>query len=291
MKQEILSNEEAAPGIFRMGVAVWERIQSACPGQFVHIRCSSAFDPLLRRPLSIHGINSKEVKLLYKVIGKGTKLLSEKKAGEKLDIIGPLGHGFHVEPSPELVMIVAGGMGIAPLLFLAQTLRNMKAAAAAPDSIRGHPAQAGDAGNSKAKRFAAGKDIRILVGARTGECILCEEEFKKQGFPVEVTTDDGSCGKKGVVSSLFKEFLKRETPAMVYACGPAALLKEVADTCGNYNLPCQVSLENRMACGVGACLGCAIKTKEKNGSIIYKRVCKDGPVFDANTIVWEGFGV
>ncbi len=255
MKQEILSNEEVAPGIFRMGIAIWKRIQSACPGQFVHIRCSSTFEPLLRRPLSIHEIDSNEVKLLYKVIGSGTKLLSEKKPGEKLDIVGPLGHGFNVEPSPESVMIVAGGIGAAPVLFLAHFLK------------------------------AARK--QVLIGARTGELILYEEEFKKLGFSVEVTTDDGSYGKKGLVSSLFEEFLKRETPAIVYACGPVALLKEVADTCGNCGIPCQVSIENQMACGVGACLGCVIKTKEKDGSTIYRRVCKDGPVFDASIVSWE----
>ncbi len=255
MKQEILSNEEVAPGIFRMSVVGWKEIQSALPGQFLHVRCSTTFDPLLRRPFSIHDANSNEVKLLYKIIGSGTKLLSEKKAGEKLDIVGPLGHGFSVEPPPESVLIVAGGIGIAPMLFLA--------------------------------RFVKAARKQVLIGARTGELILYEEEFKKLGFSVEVTTDDGSYGSKGQVSALFKEFVKGQAPMTVYACGPVALLKEVADTCSSYNIDCEVSLENQMGCGVGACLGCVIKTKLKDNGIIYKRVCREGPVFDANTVSWE----
>ncbi len=254
VKQKIVSNEEVAPGVFRMSVEGWKEIQSASPGQFLHIRCSTTFEPLLRRPFSIHDVDSNEVRILYKVIGCGTKLLSEKKPGDKLDVVGPLGHGFSIEPPSESVVIVAGGIGVAPMLFLARLI--------------------------KARRK------QVLIGARTRGLILYEEEFRRPGCSVEVTTDDGSYGKKGQVSALLREFLRGQKPAIVYACGPVGLLKEIANTCSSYNTLCQVSLENRMGCGVGACLGCVIRTKEKDGSTIYRRVCREGPVFDAGTVSW-----
>ena len=317
MKQEILSNEEVCPGIFRMGIAVWKEMQSALPGQFVHVRISHTSEPLLRRPFSIHELNAGQVKILYRVVGRGTKLLSEKKCGEKLDAIGPLGHGFHTGPAPESALIVAGGMGVAPMLFLAQVLGSttedtvttlvlpcpdieseipdgQSCSTPTPERSSLCEGRAGRLANRGRKRDSLNlhnrgrcKGVEVFIGAKTSELILCEEDFKKLGCSVRVSTDDGSYGKKGFVSFLFKEFLKEQTPEIVYACGPVALLKEVADICSNYNIPCQVSLENQMACGVGACLGCVIKAKDADGRVIYRRVCREGPVFDANVIVWS----
>jgi len=259
VKQEILTNEKIAPNIFRAGIAVWEEGKSSSPGQFLHIRCSSTFTPLLRRPLSIHEVNSNEISILYKVVGIGTELLSKKDPGEELDIIGPLGKGFSLNPVAGSVVIVAGGMGIAPTFFLARSLKASKK--------------------------------QVLIGARTAGLVLCEEILKEAGCAVSVATDDGSYGEKGQVSTLFRKFMNGEKPDIVYACGPAALLKEVAGACADYGVPCEVSLEGYMACGVGACLGCAVKMKGENGSLVYKRVCRDGPVFDANMVLWEDLGL
>ena len=254
MKQEILSNEEVAPGIFRMSIAIWGKAKDFIPGQFVHVRCSSRLNPLLRRPFSVHKVNSNSVEILYKVVGMGTKLLSEEKPGNELDITGPLGQGFSVRDSTEPVMILAGGMGVAPTLFLAHFLKN--------------PWR------------------QVLIGAKNDKCVLCEEEFRKIGCSVMVTTDDGSYGRKGYLSCLFEELMREKPPAFVYACGPVDLLREVAAICNIHKTPCEVSFENHMACGVGACLGCVIAVKTENG-IGYKRVCREGPVFKADAIAWD----
>ncbi len=280
MKQKILSNEEIAPGIFRMVVNMWKEAQKACPGQFVHIRCSSSNDPLLRRPLSIHELIPETVGVLYRVVGKGTDLLSKKKRGDVLDIIGPLGCGFRTKPAVEPVVIVAGGMGVAPLLFLAQSLmnvdRHMRAKQALPQ-------------NRLASLPLQRRDVRVLIGAKTREFILCEEEFTKLGCSVDIATDDGSYGQEGYVSSLFEESIRKKKAGQVFACGPNAMLREIAAMSARRAVECHVSLESRMGCGVGVCLGCVIKTKGKDGISGYRRVCRDGPVFDAQTVLWDEF--
>ena len=278
MRQKVLSNEGIAPGIFRMTVSIWEKAEKACPGQFIHIRCSSLNDPLLRRPLSIHELTPEIVGILYRVVGKGTALLSRRKREEALDVIGPLGCGFRAKPAGGPVVIVAGGMGVAPLLFLAQSLmntdRHMEAKQAPPQ-------------NRRASLPLQQKDVSVLIGAKSGELILCEEEFRKLGCSAEVATDDGSCGQKGYVSSLFEESIEKRKPGQVFACGPNAMLREIATASARRAIECQVSFENQMGCGVGVCLGCVIRTKEGDGISGYRRVCRDGPVFDARTVLWD----
>jgi len=276
----------------------------AKPGQFVHVRCDDGCRPLLRRPFSIHRIQNSEVRgqkskvkgkvtirdtveILYKVVGEGTRILIEKKEGEELNLIGPLGNGFRLPvTSNQLpVVLVAGGVGIASLLFLAEEIK---------------------------------LPVTVLIGAKTKDQVLCEDDFKKLGCEVKISTEDGSYGYKGLVTELLKTFLSafRTLPegarshrdgvhsAFIYACGPRPMLKGVAEIAGKDNIPCQVSLEEHMACGLGACLGCAIKVKMPDSgcwmpvktsasvqglgsSIQYKRVCKDGPVFDASEVIWE----
>jgi dihydroorotate dehydrogenase electron transfer subunit len=278
VKQKILSNEEIAPGIFRMAVSIWEEAQKACPGQFIHIRCSPFNDPLLRRPLSIHELTPETVGVLYRVVGKGTDLLSKRKRGETLDVIGPLGCGFRTKPAGEPVVIVAGGMGVAPLLFLAQSLMNVD---------RDIEAKQVPPQNRLASLPLRQRDVRVLIGAKTKEFILCEEEFRKLGCSVDIATDDGSYGQKGYVSSLFEESIRKKKPGQVFVCGPNAMLKEIAIVSARRAVECQVSFENQMGCGVGVCLGCVIKTRERDGISGYRRVCRDGPVFDARTVLWD----
>ena len=291
MLQEILSNEEVAGGIFRMAISSWPEVQDAHAGQFIHIRCSSLYDPLLRRPFSIHERNQDSLVILYRVVGKGTDLLSKRKPGEKIDVIGPLGCGFKAEPSAESALIVAGGMGVAPLLFLAQTIRNEIVVAELARLKKSKASFATTGETIRAEQVLpvqrGAEHIKVLLGARTRGLVLCEEKFKKLDCSVEITTDDGSYGEKGYVSLLFKKVFEEAKPSKVYACGPWEMLREIAGMSRNCGVRCQVSIESQMGCGVGACLGCVIETKRPDGSICYRRVCKEGPVFDAKTVVWE----
>jgi len=229
----------------------------ALPGQFVEIKCSESHDPLLRRPISFHRVSPEHetFELLYEVVGKGTELLTKYFVGEEIDVLGPLGEGFKVDPAKNIHILVGGGMGIAPLRALADSTK--------------------------------GKALYILMGFKNKECVVCEEEIRKITDQVVVSTDDGSYGKKGFVSDVLLNLLENTLTTKdfglttVYACGPKAMLKAVAEIAFQKKIDCQVSMEERMACGIGACKGCAIMTK--NG---YKMVCKDGPVFEADKILW-----
>ncbi len=258
----IIANTEILSHYFFMKLESPEIAKKSSPGQFLHIRCSTSNNPLLRRPLSIHEvIDKKYVEILYKVVGKGTHWLSQRKKGEKLDCLGPLGNGFKLK-NTKTAILVAGGIGIVPLLFLAEKLAKLP--------------------------------ITIFLGAKTKDEILCADKLKKLGAEIHIATEDGSLGYKGLVSDLFKKKVSSIVPArqylagghrpssIVYTCGPKGMLKEVALLSEKYKIPCQVSFEQFMGCGIGICNACVVKTKQG-----YKKVCKDGPVFDAEEIDWS----
>jgi len=232
----------------------------ALPGQFINIRVNALCEPLLRRPISIHGVSGSKIKIFYEVVGQATEILAQKKSGDCLDIIGPLGNGFYHAPrtTHHAPILVAGGMGAAPLIFLAEKLAEVQSP------------------KSKVQTM-------VLVGARTKEQLLCVNDFKKLGCDVKVATDDGSAGFRGRVSDLLKNLpcTLHPAPCTIYACGPKPMLKAIADISRERGIPTQLSLEEHMACGIGACLGCAVKTK--NG---FKRVCQEGPVFYAQDLIW-----
>jgi dihydroorotate dehydrogenase electron transfer subunit len=254
---KLIKNIEVAPNYYKMVLAAPSVAKAAKPGQFIDILIGEKYEPLLRRPFSIHRVLDSNIEILYSVIGKGTRLLSGKKPGERLDILGPLGNGFSILDSRRSIL-VAGGMGVAPLVFLAEKLTSIK------------------------HRASSIKHL-VFLGAKTKNQILCEKEFKDLGCEVKVTTDDGSGGFKGYVSDLLKKelYATRYTLHAIYACGPKLMLKEIAKISQKNKIPAQISLEEHMACGIGVCFGCAVKTK--NG---YKRVCKEGPVFNAGDIVF-----
>ena len=256
----------------------------ALPGQFVNIKVSECNELLLRRPFSIHRVNGPNIEILYEVLGKGTQILAQKKPGEYLDIIGPLGNGFDAlcAKRSTLSILVAGGMGVAPLIFLAEKLAEIKNQKSSPFAKA-----SGDSPSKLEERRRTKIKIIVLIGAKTKKQILCEQEFKKLGCEVKIATDDGSRGFKGKVTDLLNDFLQanRQTGKQanyIYACGPRPMLKEIANISQKHNISAQISLEEHMACGIGACLGCVVNTK--NG---YQRVCKEGPVFAADEIVWE----
>jgi dihydroorotate dehydrogenase electron transfer subunit len=251
---EIVENREVGPGYYKLILYSPEITGKSAPGQFLQIRCNQNYSPLLRRPFSIHRIlETSSLEILYKKVGKGTELLRQKKPKEKLDILGPLGNGFKIPEGLKSALLVAGGMGVAPLLALAEELRRKE-----------------------------GK-VHLLIGAKRKDSLLCEKEFKDLGCQMKLSTEDGSAGFKGTVTALLADFLSTgdHRPSTIYACGPRGMLKEVSGIAKEEGLSCQVSLEEYMACGVGACLGCPVKTKSG-----YKMVCKEGPVFSGQEVVW-----
>ncbi len=255
----IVSNTDVKPGYFLMEIKAPQVARHARPGQFLTIRCGNTTSPLLRRPFGFHRINNAGFQILYEVVGKGTRLLSDMKPGQEIDILGPLGNGFTIPDKPKDLVIMAGGIGVAPLVALAEKL------------VHG-------------SRFAVNRNPLILLGARTKNDILCERDFIKLGCEVRISTDDGSQGFKGVVTDLLEDLLSSidYRPSTIYACGPEAMLKEVAAITRKRNVKSYASLEENIACGVGACLGCAIETKSG-----YRLVCEDGPVFNLNEVVWK----
>ena len=262
MKQfntKVLSNKKIAPEHYILSFKAPKTAEIIKPGQFFNIRINKSYQPLLRRPFSVYKIGKDKVEILYKVVGKATQDLSSKKKNDTLDIIGPLGNAFNVESSvinrQSSVILVAGGHGIAPLYALAKQV----------------------AGNRCR--------VAVFIGARTKKYIVCEKDFKKLGAKISIATEDGSKGYKGLITDLLERKIcvaGYKPQVTMFACGPKPMLKSLAKLAKRYKIPCQVSLEEYMACGTGTCLGCAVKAPTG-----YKLVCKDGPVFDSKEIVWQ----
>jgi dihydroorotate dehydrogenase electron transfer subunit len=266
LKAKIVKNRKLTLSIYYLELEVPELVSALVPGQFLHVRILGTTDPLLRRPLSVNRIvNKKNAGIIYNVVGKGTYLLKEMAEGESVDVLGALGNGFDVKKiknSNVPVIFAAGGMGIAPFVFLAKYLSGKK------------------------------RNITAFVGTDIKAELVCINELKKLGCDVKISTDDGSAGFKGYVSTCLEKYLEkrvvRDERPYIYACGPKPMLKALRDVGAKYGLQGQVSLDEMMGCGLGACLGCVVKTKNRaEGGIVYKRICKDGPVFDINEIIWE----
>jgi len=253
---EVVSCEELAPGVFYI---IFKAPYLACcaPGNFLMIRPGDGLDPLLRRPFAVFTVDQDRVGILVQRKGRGTELLARCRRGEFLNILGPLGNSFELTAEKIPVCLVAGGMGIAPLFFLAMTLKR-----------EGHP-------------------FRLYYGAVSQKTLVPVTSFGLSAEDVCYATDDGSIGVHGTVSDAVQQRLNTDMPngrmfASICCCGPVPMVRSVCQLATAVGLPCQVSLEERMACGVGACLGCVVFC----GSAGYKRVCADGPVFDAADIKW-----
>lgn len=252
---KVVSNTEVKPGYFLMEIKAPLVARQAKPGQFLTVRCGKVTSPLLRRPFGFHRINDSRFQILYEVVGKGTRLLAGMGTGSELDVLGPLGNGFTIPERPRDFIIVAGGIGVAPLVALTETLVRKK-----------H------------------KRIYAVIGARNRKSLLCERDFKDLGIETFIATDDGSCGRKCFATQVLEDLFaaKKILSPVIFACGPEAMLERVAAIAGKRKAEAYVSLEENIACGIGACLGCAIETKSG-----YRLVCEDGPVFDSNEVVWK----
>jgi dihydroorotate dehydrogenase electron transfer subunit len=240
------------------------------PGQFLMLSPGpvgevTRLDPLLPRPMAVYRAaaiagGAADVEVLYKVSGRGTRLLAGAAPGDEIGLVGPLGRGFGTDPGPtpgaRRALLVGGGTGIASLYELAARLAS--------------PAE------------GAARDVRVLLGARTGDDAMGIDDFDGLGVRLELATEDGSRGERGLVTALLERAL-REGPAVVYACGPTSMMRRAAELAAATGQRCLVSLENPMACGFGVCLGCAAPRVDGGFSL----VCRDGPVFDAAAIAWE----
>ena len=303
-----MDNQKIAPGHFILKLQSPLISRKARPGQFVQILCADTADPLLPRPFSFLTANLKEFSVLYQVAGRGTDLLSHKEKGDRLWVVGPLGNGFGLVGSSGFGVrskknfLVGGGVGIPPLYHLAQELLK-----------------------NKAKK----ENIHIFLGARNKTLLLCEKEFKKLGVTLHLATDDGSKGKKSYITELLDNFLNTSRPAparqrssggtrdllqksggsvlrrtrLIYACGPTSMLKAVSKVAHEHGVPCEVSVEVPMACGFGACLGCAVRVRSKivlspnpehptclpdrqAPNCRFAIACTEGPVFNSEDVVW-----
>lgn len=236
----VLEHVQVAPGIFRLTAAI---PAGGSPGQFYLLRCWER-DPLLSRPVSIHDIGGGTVSFLYQVRGRGTALLSHLQRDDPVTVTGPLGNGFTTADLHGNIALVSGGIGIAPMLFLARSL--------------------------------PGTRLTVLAGFRHD--VYAVEELQALGAEVHISTEDGCTGIRGFCTDL----LDPAAYDAVLVCGPTPMMQRVAALCAAAGTPCQVSLEQHMACGVGACLVCTCRTLHGP-----KRVCADGPVFDAREVIWD----
>ena len=224
---------------------------------FVQIRVVEGYDPFLRRPMSISNAvpQTGVLEVVYRASGKGTKRLTSRGVGETLSILGPLGQPFRLpEDRRTELLLVGGGVGMPPMHFVANR----------------YPADS----------------VTVIQGARTAELLLFGPEFDRLGVASVIATEDGSTGTRGLVTDVLDDVLrKRTSPTQILSCGPTAMMREVARVARRHHIPCQVSLEERMACGFGICMGCAVKlTHGVHPETQYGLVCVDGPVFDAEDV-------
>ena len=245
------SNTRLGEGLYQLVLDAPQIAAAAQCGQFVHIACGEG--NLLRRPISICEAGEGRLRIVFQVKGEGTRWLAARKAGDTLDVLGPLGHGFDTAALGARPVFLGGGIGVPPML---QAAKCAKAAGAAP---------------------------RAILGFRNKGAVILEEDFRAV-CETFVTTDDGSYARHGFVTDVLKELVADATG--VAACGPKPMLGAIAAIAKQAGLPCQVSMEERMGCGIGACLVCACALKAENGETKYGHVCKDGPVFNAEEVEW-----
>jgi len=233
---------------------------SARPGQFVHLRITPTIDPLLRRPFSIHRVKKDSgcIEILYRVVGRGTSMMADLQSGIDLDLLGPLGNAFTTEGDFSHAVIVAGGMGSAPAFFLVDALREAR------------------------------KKITFLWGVRsTCDLVRLEDIRSFSDIQIHITSEDGSTGRKGMVTSCLDEVIQCEGKHLLksrgYVCGPKGMIRAVQKAVSRCGFPWQASLEEHMACGVGVCLGCGIRMAGGG----YNMVCSDGPVFDLSEVILD----
>lgn len=243
----LIGKYRLTPTIYDFRLKNAQLAQITKPGQFAHILIPGK---TLRRPISICDVEDDIIRIVFEIRGEGTKILSECETGDIINIIAPLGKGFDI-PENKKIAFIGGGIGVPPMLYSAKK---------------------------------SGKNAVVINGFRDRSAVILTDDFKKIGCKLIETTDNGTYGIHGFVTTPLMEVI--ESIDMICTCGPAPMLKNIYKIAKEHNKPCFVSLEQRMACGVGACLGCAVGIKKTDGTITYKHVCKDGPVFNAEEVAW-----
>ena len=251
-KYLVLSKKTLAKEIYDITILCPDVAEAAVAGQFVNVKVDGF---MLRRPISICSIDKKKgtLRIIFEVRGEGTKELSQLSEGSMIDIVAPLGgRGFELD-GHETAVIIGGGIGNPPMLAVAEKF---------------------------------GKNATVISGYRNASAVILQDDFKATGAETILCTDDGSAGRKGFVTDALKEVLESKKPDIIYACGPNVMLRRIIEIAKANGVKCQVSLEERMGCGVGACLVCACRTI-RDGNEYYAHVCKDGPVFNAEEVLFD----
>jgi dihydroorotate dehydrogenase electron transfer subunit len=271
----VLENARIARDTYRVRFHCPMLARRIVPGQFLMLRLSGCDDPLLGRPLALYDTVLAEgdrgapvgVDIVYLVLGKMTRRLAEYRPGQALDVWGPLGNGFPPEPAEHLLM-VAGGIGQTPFLALAREQLGQRR--------YGEPQ----------RRVTTAQRVTLCYGARSKDYLAGLDDFTRLGVAVHTSTDDGTAGHRGLVTEIAEQVLEKSGAARVVCCGPEPMMAAMARIAELRNVPCQVSLETPMACGLGICFSCVARVRVPGGSWDYRRTCVDGPVFDAAQIEW-----
>lgn len=248
----VLANDRVATGVGLLALKAPRVAARVEPGQFVHLRIAIGSSFLLRRPFSVHRAEGERIEILYQVLGEGTRALAERAPRDEMDVIGPLGRGWTVPDGTAHALLVAGGLGAAPMGMLVARLAERGVAAS------------------------------VTLGAPTAVRLMARGLFETHARRVVCSTDDGSVGERGPVTGPAARLMAEDRPDVVYVCGPEVMSRTVARMAAEARVPCQVSLERLMACGIGACLSCVVATRSGQ-----KRACCDGPVFDAEEVLWD----
>ena len=254
---ELIKKEKLLEGLYKFSVYAKEIVELANPGNFIEIRINENSDPFLRRPISIYNLDKKNgvLEFIFQVKGKGTELLAKKKEGDKIDIIGPLGNGTFKFEEYKNIAVIGGGIGIFPLYELSKQAKN------------------------------AGKKVYTYLGFRNKDLVTLEKEFEDVSTILTITTDDGSYKNSGFAINYLENDLEKNNIDCIYACGPLPMLKAVKKLAEEKEIPCQISLEEKMGCGMGVCLGCAVRTATStDDNPQYLHVCKAGPVFNSKMV-------
>lgn len=254
---ELVKKEQLKPDIFKFSVMAPSIVKEAKPGSFIEIRISEHLEPFLRRPISIYNLDKEKgiLEFIFQVKGRGTELLAKIEVGKSIDILGPIGFGTFKYQDYEKIAIIGGGIGVFPLYELAKCAKS------------------------------EGKNVTTYLGYRSKDFVLLEQEFAEVSDQLILATDDGSYAQKGFIIDYLKRDVEKGKVEAIYACGPLPMLKAVQKLAIERDIACQISLEEKMACGLGVCLGCAVKTaKSSKEDPMYWHVCKAGPVFNAKDV-------
>lgn len=254
---DLVKKEEIVSGVYKFSLKAENIVKQAKPGNFVEIRITDQTEPFLRRPISIHNLDRENgiLEIIFQIKGKGTELLARKQVGEKVDVIGPLGYGTFKLENYKKIAVIGGGIGIFPLYELLKQAKEN------------------------------GVETGVYLSFRNKDLVMLEKEFGEITSNLNISTDDGSYKNKGFAIDFLKKDMEKEKYECIYVCGPTPMLRAVKNYAVENNINCQVSLEEKMACGLGVCLGCAVKTTASpKEAPEYFHVCKAGPVFNCNDV-------